>query len=209
MAYLFMFSLPLGGGHCFWCGSHRCRCSLLSALYLLNQWMDFDQTCTDTLLGEGKTVIRFWWPWPHFQGHTGTLKFFNFDQKSLSAPYLLNQMTDSGQTSYIVTLGCFKDFIRFWWPWGNFQGHYTIKTVQMSLVFTLSCEPIHGFWPNLYRNYWNMGKKWLDFGDLDLIFKVTPALWMSNFDKKACLHHISWTKWWILAKLYVLYHWDN
>ena len=29
-----------------------------------------------------------------------------------------------------------------------------------------------------------MGKKSLDFGDLDLIFKVTPALWMSNFDQK-------------------------
>ena len=30
-----------------------------------------------------------------------------------------------------------------------------------------------------------MGKKWLDFVDLDLIYKVTPALWMSNFDKKS------------------------
>ena len=34
------------------------------------------------------------------------------------------------------------------------------------------------------KHHWNMGKKWLDFDDLDLIFKVTPALWMSNFDKK-------------------------
>ena len=32
-----------------------------------------------------------------------------------------------------------------------------------------------------------MGKKWWDFGDLDLILKVTPALWMSNFDKKKSL----------------------
>ena len=29
-----------------------------------------------------------------------------------------------------------------------------------------------------------MGKKWLDFGDIDFIFKVTPALWMLNFDQK-------------------------
>ena len=29
-----------------------------------------------------------------------------------------------------------------------------------------------------------MGKIWLDFVDLELIFKVTQALWMSNFDKK-------------------------
>ena len=30
-----------------------------------------------------------------------------------------------------------------------------------------------------------MGKKLLDFGDLDLIFKVTQALRMSNFDQKS------------------------
>ena len=29
-----------------------------------------------------------------------------------------------------------------------------------------------------------MGKKWLDFDDFDLIFKVTPALGMSTFDNK-------------------------
>ena len=40
---------------------------------------------------------------------------------------LLNQITDSGQTSYIVTLGWFKDLIRFWWPWPKFSRspHYT------------------------------------------------------------------------------------
>ena len=31
----------------------------VSVHYLLNQWMDFDQTCIDTLLGEGKELIRF------------------------------------------------------------------------------------------------------------------------------------------------------
>ena len=30
-----------------------------------------------------------------------------------------------------------------------------------------------------------MGKKWLDFGDLDLISKVTPALWLSKLDQKS------------------------
>ena len=41
----------------------------LCAHYLLNQWLEFYQTSTDTSLGQGKEVIRFWWPWPHFQGH--------------------------------------------------------------------------------------------------------------------------------------------
>ena len=33
--------------------------SFLSALYHLNQWVDLDQTGTDTSLGRGKDVIRF------------------------------------------------------------------------------------------------------------------------------------------------------
>ena len=41
----------------------------LSAPYLLNEWMDFYQTCTSILLRHGKDLIRFWWPWAHFQGH--------------------------------------------------------------------------------------------------------------------------------------------
>ena len=87
-----------------------------------------------------------------FQATTAVWNFQILTQKSLSAPYLLNQMTDSGQTSNIVTFGWFKDLIRFWWPWPNFQGHHTIKIVKMSLVCTLSPEPISGFWPNLHRN---------------------------------------------------------
>ena len=30
-----------------------------------------------------------------------------------------------------------------------------------------------------------MDKTWLDFGDLELIFKVTPALWKYKFDQKS------------------------
>ena len=141
-----------GGTYCFWCRSCWRLCSFLSALYLLNQWVDFDQTCTNTLLGVGKEVIKFWWLWPHFQGHTSTLNYQILTKKSLSAPYLSNQITDSGETSYIVMLGWFKDLRKFWWHWPNFQGHHTIKTVKMSLVCTLSPEPIGGFWLNLQRN---------------------------------------------------------
>ena len=46
-----------------------------------DQWVDFDQTCTDTLLVRGKEVIRLWWPWPLFQDQTSTLKFSNFEKK--------------------------------------------------------------------------------------------------------------------------------
>ena len=40
-----------------------------SAPFLQNEWMDFDQTCTTVLLSEGQELIRFWWPWHHFQSH--------------------------------------------------------------------------------------------------------------------------------------------
>ena len=35
--------------------------------------VDFDQTYTETPFGHRKEMSRFWWPWPHFQGHTSTL----------------------------------------------------------------------------------------------------------------------------------------
>ena len=34
--------------------------AFISVHYLLNQLMDFDQTCIDTLLGKGEELIRFW-----------------------------------------------------------------------------------------------------------------------------------------------------
>ena len=55
-----------------------------------------------------------------------------------------------------------------------------------------------------------MGEKSLDFGDIDLIFKATPALWIPNFDQKSLSAPYLFNQiWWILAKLYVLYHWDS
>ena len=49
-------SQPKGRGCiCFWSRScrHWCPRCFMSALCLLNQWVDFDQTSTDTLLGGG------------------------------------------------------------------------------------------------------------------------------------------------------------
>ena len=78
-------------------------------------------------------------------------------------------------------------------------GGYILLLVRILSASTLlifdSC--LHSItWTNewiltklVQTHYWAGGKKLLDFGDLDLIFKVTPALW--NFQiltKKACLH---------------------
>ena len=67
----------------------------LCAHYLFNQWLEFDQISTDTSSGWGKEVIRFWWPWPYFQGHyiinTQKVSLVNA-VKSLCAHYLFNQL---------------------------------------------------------------------------------------------------------------------
>ena len=79
---------------------------------------------------------------------TSALWMSNSDQKSVSAPYLLNQMMDSDELYVLYHWDNEKNWIDF----GNFQGHHSIKTVKMSLVCTLSPEPIGGFWPNLHKN---------------------------------------------------------
>ena len=59
--------------------------------------------------------------------------FHILNKKNLSAPYFLNQMTESGQTSYTVKLGWFKDLFRFWWPWPKLDkdANFTILTSEM------------------------------------------------------------------------------
>ena len=118
------------------------------ALYLLNQQIELYQTCTETPLGQEKEVIRFWWPWSNFQGHIGTLNLKFWLHKSLSVSYLLNQMMDSDQASCIVSLVEINNLIGIWWHWHNFQGRHTIKIVKMSVIWSISSEPMHGFWPN-------------------------------------------------------------
>ena len=95
--------------------------AFISVHYLLNQLMDFDQTCIDTLFGNGKEMIRFWWPRLCFQGHRGTLKCQKYGFRALSS-----ELVDGlwPNLHYIDTLfGGREELIRFWWPWPNFQDH--------------------------------------------------------------------------------------
>ena len=62
-----------GGGHTVFGAHPVCVASFpcINFSYL----MDFDQTCIDALLvGGGEEYIKFWRPWPTFQGHCCTLK---------------------------------------------------------------------------------------------------------------------------------------
>ena len=61
--------------------------------------------------------------------------------------------------------------------WPHFQGHYIIKIPNMSLVKSLCAHYLYNQWLKFDQTstdtHQDRGKKWLDFGDLDLIFKVT------------------------------------
>ena len=61
--------------------------------YLLNQLVDFDKTYTETPLGHGKEMVRFWWPWPLFHMHIFVCSFWTniFWTKwwILAKPYVL------------------------------------------------------------------------------------------------------------------------
>ena len=163
----------------------------LSALYLLNQITGSDQTSCIVTLEWFKDLVIFWRPWPNFEGHhtIKTVKKSNFDLKKLVCTLSpdANQTTDSSQTSYVVMLGWFKDLIRFWWHWPNFQGHHTIlcdDCKKEPCLYSISWTNWWIFTKLAQKHLWNMGKKWLDFDDLDFIFKVTQVFWMSNFVKK-------------------------
>ena len=86
----------------------------MCAHYLFNLWLAFDRTSSDTLLGWGKEVIRFWLPWPNFQGHSSTLKLKFDRKKNLCAHYPYNLWLEFDQTSTDALLGWRKEVIRFW-----------------------------------------------------------------------------------------------
>ena len=119
------------------------QCCFLSAVYITwtNRWI-LTKLAQAYYWEGGKKWLDFGDPDLIFKVTPARWNFQILLQKSLSAPYLLDHMTDSGQTSFIVMLGWFKDLIRFWWPWPDFQGHHTIKTIKTGLVCTLSPEPI-------------------------------------------------------------------
>ena len=144
-------------------GHHTIKTKMIlnCSLFLTNVWI-FYQICTERTLGQGKEVIRFWRPWPHFQGHIGILHV-KFWPKNASAPYLLNQIKDSSQNLLIISLGKLKDLTRFWWPWPNFQGHHTLKTVQMSLVCSLFFNQCLDFYQTCTETTLRQGKEVIRF----------------------------------------------
>ena len=150
-----------GGWYCFCCGSHRNRHprSVLFALYLLNQWVDFDQTGIYALLGREKEVIRS--RWPHFQCHTSTLNVKFWLNKVCLQPISWIKWRILAKLSVLQRWDSSK-ILKYLMILIYFQGHHTIK---MSIACTLSPEPICGFWQKKY--HCGMGKKWFDFGDRD------------------------------------------
>ena len=90
--------------------------NFVSVRYLMNQWTNLYQTCTDTMLGGCEKLIWFWWP---FKVTATFCNVWNF----VSGCSLLNQWTYFDQTCIDTMFGGCEELIRLWWPWLNFQGH--------------------------------------------------------------------------------------
>lgn len=71
----FLSPPPKGGGHTAFCADpnvsqrQHWRDNFLSAKYLMNEWMDLKHISMAITLGQDEDLIRFWWPWPNFQGN--------------------------------------------------------------------------------------------------------------------------------------------
>ena len=72
--------------HWHWC-QHRCD-TFLSAQYLVNQRLHSYQIYMDIQLGHNEELIRFWWPWLNFEGHSSKKKL-----KICSGGHLLSLKT--------------------------------------------------------------------------------------------------------------------
>ena len=102
-------------------------------------------------------------------------------KRCLCAQYLMNQLADFNQISMDITFGHDKKLNRFWWLWTNFQVHcqtwstkFKPKSVCLHVVSWTIGWNVTKF-ARLYKS--DRINNLLDFGDLDLIFKVT-ASWL-------------------------------
>ena len=102
-------------------------------------------------------------------------------KRCLCRQYLMNQLTDFNQICMDITFGHDKKLNRFWWPWSNFQGHcQTLSTkIKPKSAYLHAISWTIGWnitkFASLYKS--DRIRSVLDFGDLDLIFKVT-ASWL-------------------------------
>ena len=170
------------------------RNTFLSAPYFWTLWKIFIKLWSNVRISESmcrthKSTIPTqghrsrWWGWP-----------LNF----VSTPYLLYPYPACIVELWVLTLfsrslhhkyskrslvnevkSLCAQYLFIQWPWPYFQGHYTINAQKTSLVNAVKSVHIISL-----TNGWNLiklaqihhqdvGKKWLDFGDLDFIFKVT------------------------------------
>ena len=143
-----------------------------SAPYLQNEWMDFNQTCTAILLRQGQELIRFWWPWHHFQDHRGLRLLEN------ACPHPISRMNGRILTKFVHLYSW--DIEKNCLDFGDLDPIFNI-TQGLRLLKNGFSAPYHegmdGFWPNLH-NYIVVTWKRTDqiLVTLTPFFKVTGGL---------------------------------
>ena len=123
---------------------------------------------------------------------TPALWMSNFDHKQLVCTLSLESNNEFRPNFIYCNVGMVKELSRFWWPWTNFQVHYTIKTVKMGIVCTLISWTNRWIFHQTYREFhWDMGKKWLDFWWPWPYFQGHTSTLNINFDQKKLVRILS------------------
>ena len=127
-----------------------------------------------------KELIRFWWPWPHFQGHMMAQIVGKWHSCTLSPEW----MDGFWLNLYIYIVVTWK---KNWLYFGDLDPVFKVTWGLRLLKNVFFWHPFS--WRNgwiltkLAQLYcWNRDKNWLDFGDLDPIFKVTLGLRLWKID---------------------------
>ena len=110
----------------------------------------------------------------------------------------LLQVTSITSFRYLVpaTKGEGRNIVLVWIP--------SALAAWLFIVCTLSLEPIGGVRPNLHRHIiWREERSDRFWWHWPHFQGHTSTLKFSNFDRKVCLHPVSWSKWQILTKIHI------
>ena len=104
------------------------------------------------------------------------------------SPYLEKFMPDLVHIWYRGVYGYPSDPSRFWWPWRNIQGHYEeicfwVRKSRLRDISRNICLILFIFDTEVYMGTFPTQ---VDFGDLDLIFKVTTRRYVFELENLVC-----------------------
>ena len=143
----------------------------------------------NTLLGGREELIKCWWPWPNFQGHSSTSKCPKYVFLALSSE-LVDEFWPNLHR-YIVRKKERVAWILVTLTFSKSQWHFEMPKIW----YCAWSEPVDGFWPNSpYTHCWEEREGLTRFWWLWPKFQGHRHFEMSNFDQNVFVYlSFNWT----------------